>query len=717
MRSLGVLLLVHVFATSTSCAWRAGPQISPPSRSAEGEVEILWDRWGVPHIYATDIPSLFFGFGWAQMEMHGDLLLLLYGRARARGAEYWGAAHRETDEFLRVMDAPRRTAQWYGQQTPAFRANLDAFAAGINAYARAHPDRIVDSVHVVVPVSGADVLAATQLSFHFTYLTGAGALSSARAQITRGSSGWAIGPGRSASGHAMLLANPHVPWDPPLVEAHLLAPGIELYGATLPGFPVLVLGFNRRLGWTHTVNTVDPVDRFELRLGGDGYLFDGEVRPFEQRLDTLRVRELDGTIRQEEILIRRTVHGPVMAQQDGRAVVDRVVGLDTPGLLEQWWEMGQARNLAEFMAALRRHQLPLLTVLYADRDGRILHQFAGHVPVRYEGDFMQWRFGGTLRGDTSATLWSRIHPFEELPTILDPASGYLQNSNEAPWFTTLPTLAPGRYPPHMAPARAILMRSQRALRILEENRWLSLEDVIEYKHSTRMELADRVLDDLLRAARDHGTPLALAAADVLTAWDRGTDAESRGAILFTAWVRELRAGLPFIGGWTGQQPLFARQFEPDAPLTTPWGLADLPAAALALERAADSVQRVYGRLDMAWGDVYRLRGGGLDLPGNGTGDPYGVLRATFYRPLPDNRFVAAGGDAWVAAVEFSDPVRAWAVLPHGNASQPHSMHRWDQLELYARKELREVLLTRSDVEANTVARQVLRFAPNFPEDH
>ena len=111
-----------------------------------------------------------------------------------------------------------------------------------------------------------------------------------------------------------------------------------------------------------------------------------------------------------------------------------------------------------------------------------------------------------------------------------------------------------------------------------------------------------------------------------------------------------------------------------------------PGKVRALEAAARKVEADHGALDVAWGDVYRLRGNGLDLLSNGAGDPWGIFRATFYRRAGDGHFVAVGGDTYVAAVEFADPVRARVLLTYGNATQPHSPHLYDQLEFYARKE-------------------------------
>jgi acyl-homoserine lactone acylase PvdQ len=126
---------------------------SPVGSPGPGGAELLWDTWGVPHIFADDTVNLFYAFGRAQMHAHGDLLLRLYGQARGRAAEYWGERYLESDRLLRTIGTPGRAGEWYAAQSPDFRANLDAFAAGINAYARQHPERLADEVQVVLPVT------------------------------------------------------------------------------------------------------------------------------------------------------------------------------------------------------------------------------------------------------------------------------------------------------------------------------------------------------------------------------------------------------------------------------------------------------------------------------------------------------------------------------------------------------------------------------------
>ena len=170
-----------------------------------------------------------------------------------------------------------------------------------------------------------------------------------------GSNGWAIAPSRSASGNAMLLANPHLLWSDLFLwyEAQITAPGIDAYGATLVGIPVLAIAFNDNLGWTHTVNTHDGWDAYQLELADDGYRFDGKVRPFETKTVSLKIKQNDGTLQEQPLVVKSSVHGPVVSEKDDKATALRVVGLDQPGVLEQWWDMARSQNLAEFENALQ----------------------------------------------------------------------------------------------------------------------------------------------------------------------------------------------------------------------------------------------------------------------------------------------------------------------------------------------------------------------------
>lgn len=692
--ALALLISINYLPESSARASASVPLAS---------TEVLWDSYGVPHIFAKSEEEVFYAFGWAQAQSHGDLILRLYGQARGRGAEYWGEQYLPSDRWVRTNGIPARAQEWYDQQTPSFRRYVDAFALGITAYARAHADQIADEVEIVLPVTGIDVLAHVQRVIHFSFVTRQEAVAAATSRWSSeaGSNTWAIGPSRSASKRAMLLANPHLPWADFYLfyEAQLVGPGIDAYGATLVGFPVLGIAFNDYLGWSHTVNTYDGQDLYELTLAEGGYKWDGKVKAFETEEQTIKVKQKDGRWRDEKLLVRRSIHGPVVAEKNGKAIALRVAGIDQPGMCEQWWEMARAKNLKEFEAALRRLQIPMFTVMYADRDGHIMHLFGGRTPVRVQGNY-NWR--GIVPGDTSATLWTKTHPYEELPRVLDPKTGWLQNANDPPWTTTFPlALDPNRFPSYMAP-RGMEFRPQRSARMLMGDSSITFEEMIQYKHSTRMELADRLLDDLIPATKNSGKEKAMQAASVLEKWDHAADAESRGAVLFQAFARELLRR-------SGSSSPFAKPWNENDPLNTPDGLADPAAAVAALETAAAQVERNYGTMDVAWGEVHRLRRGKLDLPANGGPGELGIFRNVGYAPAEKGKFQAAGGDSYVAAIEFSTPVRAMAIIGYGNSSQPNSPHQTDQLELFARKQLRPVWRTRKEIEAHLASRETFPF--------
>ncbi|RAM51886.1 MAG: acylase [Hapalosiphonaceae cyanobacterium JJU2] len=666
--------------------------IAVPTKSSE----ILWDTFGVPHIYGKDNQSAFYAFGWSQMQSHGDLLLRLYGQARGRAAEYWGEEYTESDQWVLTTGIPERARIWYKAQNPTFRSYLDAFAAGINAYASQNPKLIDDEVEVVLPVKPEDVMAHLHRVLNFTFVANPEqVLGLSKEKLPAGSNGWAIAPSHSTSGKAMLLANPHLPWSDLFLwyEAQITAPGIDAYGATLVGIPVLAIAFNNNLGWTHTVNTYDGWDVYELTLAGKGYRFDSKVRNFDTKTLSLKIKQKDGSLQEQPLVVKSSVHGPVVTEKNGKALALRVAGLDRPGVLQQWWDMARSQNLKQFETALKRLQLSMFTVMYADREGHIMHLFNGQVPVRSQGDFAYWQ--GVIPGDTSKTLWTKIHPYQDLPRIVDPKSGWLQNTNDPPWTTTFPAaINPDNYPPYMAP-RFMDFRSQSSVRMLAEDKKISFDEMVAYKHSTRMELADRILDDLIPAARKYGSDLGRRAASVLEAWDRQANAESRGGVLFAFWVQQIDLDKTFSKPWSEKSPR-----------TTPDGLANPQSAVATLQTVAAQLEKTYGKMDVAWGDVFRLRLGNVDLPGNGGDGNLGIFRAINFAPGEKGQFQAVAGDSYVAAIEFSNPVRAMVLTTYGNATQPGSRHSSDQLQMFANKKLRPVWRDRATILAHLEERQV-----------
>jgi acyl-homoserine-lactone acylase len=266
-------------------------------------------------------------------------------------------------------------------------------------------------------------------------------------------------------------------------------------------------------------------------------------------------------------------------------------------------------------------------------------------------------------------------------------------------------LEPEDYPSYVERGE-LSLRAQVALEGLDATAKFSPDAVRELKFSTRVLSAERLLPDLLQAARDVPAPSDSLKAGLaaLAGWDRRVSAASRGAVLFERFMSVYQADHPepFAIPWNAQEPT-----------TTPRGLADPQAALTALERAVVDVRQQYGAEAVAWGDVNRFRFGDIDLPGDGAPPRYGVYRVVGFEPGADGiRFagqrgsadgmgeLAGFGDAWVLMVHFTRPVTAWSVLAYGQTTRRGSAHSRDQIRLFASHELRPVWFSEEAIAAH-----------------
>jgi len=695
MKSVRRRLMVLIFAALC---------LAPVCARAAGN-EILWDRYGVAHVYAKSTQDMFFGYGWAQTKSHGDALLKLYAEARGRAAEIWGPGEAQNDRWMAVNGVPDRTRDWLAKQSPEFRGYLTAFARGINAYAAAHPGELSAQARKVLPVSAADVLGHSLRLFQYVYMAPPTVVDHLPAPAEepkepQGSNGWAIAPSRSASGHAMLLMNPHLPWATgwsTYYEIQLTAPGLDLYGASQVGLPVLRFCFSDYLGFTQTVNYPGGVTLYRIKTAPGGYEFDGKVLPFTVKQREIKVLQPDGSLKSEPVEVRSTVHGPIVADADGAPVAMRVAGLDRPLALEQYWRMATAHDFAGYEAAQRMQQVPSFNVIYADRDGHIQYLFNGLVPKKQGRDLKYW--SGLVPGDRADTLWTSYLSYDELPKATDPKGGAAQNSNDPPWDAAWPaTQDPKPYANQIA-SDSVSLRMEQGVRMLAQTPKISFDALAEMKWSDRSELADRVLPDLLEATQLYGTDLAKQAAGVLAAWDRTTLAGSRGALLFLDWVDRKGAATAYSASG------FAHPYDLTKPLTTPSGLADPKAAAAALDAAAKDMLTTTGALDTPWGKEMRIKTGGVDLPASGGPGRLGIFDVIDFAPPAGGQRTAIFGDTYIAIVSFDRPSRAKVLMTYGNASQPGSPHIADQAPLLAKHEYRDAWRTRTDVEANLESKE------------
>jgi acyl-homoserine-lactone acylase len=289
-----------------------------------------------------------------------------------------------------------------------------------------------------------------------------------------------------------------------------------------------------------------------------------------------------------------------------------------------------------------------------------------------------------------------VHPYEDLPRVTNPPGGFVQNSNDPPWFPSWPTPIKARdYPPYLAPETPESMRAQNALKMMAEHDKITLEKFFELKLSTRSLLADRTLPDLLAAASRDTDPDVQAAVKLLTEWDHIYSKDNRAGLLFEEWAR-LFAGANF-GGVAN----YAVPFDGAKATSTPSGIKDPAAAVGMLRTAIAATRKKYGAIDRVFGDVSRFKLGDVDVPGDGHVGGLGPFRVITWGPLD-----AAGkrypqhGETWIGMVEFTTPVKAYGLMSYGNSRQRGTKHRSDQLEHLSNHEFRELWLQRAQIEAN-----------------
>jgi acyl-homoserine-lactone acylase len=661
------------------------------------QTEILWDNFGVPHIFAVSEPEMFYAYGYAQMNNHADLILKLYGQARGKGAEYWGKEFLNTDKTVHLFGLHEKSAVLYQKQSSEIQNCLDAFAKGMNDWANANRELITEKYRLVLPVTVNDVLLHTLRIIYLEFIAGED-LQTIASQAGTGSNAIAVAPSKSASKNALLLINPHLPWYDYFIwfESHLNFPGNSIYGVGLVGTPSVSQAFNKNLGWAHTINPIDISDRYELLLKDGGYVLDGKTHAFKTKQVEIKVRQSDGNVTTGKYEFLYSEHGPVVAQNSEKAYAVRISGIENSGLIEEYLKMGKAKDFKEFESALKMMQIPMFNIIYADKVGNIFYLFNGNVPVRNEGDFGFWK--GTIDGTQSKFIWNKTHDYTDLPKLLNPSTGFIQNCNDAPWSCTYPfVLKPEDYPAYMS-SGSFTLRPQRAVNMLKDDKAITFGKLVEYKHNTEMESALRFTDDLLRAVENHPDSLALQAAAVLKKWDMKTETTSKGAVLFAAWWDKVKSDM-FKTPWNKAEPV-----------STPDGLKDEKLAVELLVKAAQETVKKYGALDIEWGEVHRFAAGNLNYPANGgPGDHYGLFRTIYFTDIAGNKKAAVAGETFIAVVEFGSPQKAMVSLSYGNATQPGNKHAGDQLADLSAKKLRPALLTHDQVLQNLEKREIIDF--------
>jgi acyl-homoserine-lactone acylase len=699
----GMLLLLGI-VTAAIFLWDPLPD-NPSSETLSAnavkyDAEVIRDDYGVPHVFGRTDADATFGMAYAHAE--DDFLTIQESIAATRGllARYKGSDGAPTDYIVALFDVwDTVDAKYESEVTPEVKAIADAYVAGLNLYAAENPDKIMQGL---APFTSKDVIAGSLFKTPFFYGldgtllelisddrmaeialdpgTGETAwMVTDRRAPPRGSNAFAVSPERSGDGATRLVINSHQPMAGPVAwwEAHMVSEeGLDIQGGTFPGSPMILHGFNRDLGWANTVSNPDLTDIYKLTINPENeyqYRLDGEWENFEVKTAKIRIGLFGPFAYTAEREVLRSKHGPVIQSAKGSFAV-RYAGMGELRQTEQRLKLSKATSWEEFNAAMSMNALPSINYVYADKDGTIAFIHNGQYPDRVEG----WDWTKDMPGDRSDLIWSGYRPYDDVPILLNPQSGFIFNANNQPYDATD---GPDNLQPEDFPISMGLQTNQtnRALRIMELTDGLIKIDrdaLLAIKFDTGY-AKDSQADKVVTAVLSHDwsdEPELAAAAKHLAAWDRQMNIKSRHAAL---------------GGLTVLQEITARFTKIPAPKPLD-----------AFREAVEYLNTHYGRIDPEWGEINRLVRGDLNLPVSGASD---TLRAIYPKEIRhDGKLHAIAGDTWIAIVEWDKTGKQSASVVHqyGNATlDVNSPHYADQAKLFAAERWRSALFERSEIEA------------------
>ena len=705
--SQAALLLLLAAGAPAAAASRA--EVARWERQAK-RVTIVRDDWGIAHVRGRTDADAVFGMIYAQAEDDFNRVETNYLNALGRLAEAEGEKAIWSDLRMKLFVDPDDLRAKYAASPGWLKRLMTSWADGLNFYLHTHPEKRPRVLHRFEPWMalafsegsiGGDIervsLAELEAFYTGRKTASADGVRSVEPAFVEpgGSNGFAIAPSNTAGGKALLLINPHTSFFFRSELQMTSGEGLNAYGAATWGQFFIYQGFNERAGWMHTSSGVDNVDEFAETIVSRGgrlaYRYGSEERPLVAKAIAVPYRTAAGTLATRRFTTYRTHHGPIVRAADGKWISIALMQKPVEAL-EQSFLRTKARDYASFVRVAERRANSSNNTIFASATGEIAYLHPQFVPRRDD----RFDYTRPVDGSDPATDWKGLHALGELPRLLNPANGWIMNTNNWPW-SAAGANSPRReaFPRYMDTAGEN-PRGVHATLVLQNRCDFTLPGLIAAAYDPFLP-AFATLVPMLTAAHARlpaGDPMRARLADqvaVLRGWDHRWSVGSVPTALAVFWGEEL---------WKDAAPKAkAAGVSPYAFMAERLSDRDKLDA---LAAASDRLQRDFGTWRTPWGEINRFQRLTGDLvqpfddarpsiPVGFTSAQWGSLASFGARPYAGTkRYYGTSGNSFVAAVEFGDRVQARAVTAGGESGDPASPHFNDQAARYAAGDLRPV---------------------------
>ncbi len=716
-----VLLLIFVaVGVAVGCA-PADPEIQRWEAMAD-EITITRDHWGIAHIHGPTDAHAVFGMIYAQAEDDFNRIEVNFLNSQGRLAEAEGESEIWRDLRMKLFIDPVDMQEMYASSPPWLVDLMDAWADGLNYYLHTHPEvspRVLTHFEPWMALTfsegsiGGDIERVNLDQLQAFYDDGPDDLAMAALdeieplvdwEEPRGSNGFAVAPGNTVNGNALLLINPHTSFFF-RSELHMSSDeGLNAYGASTWGQFFIYQGFNENVGWMHTSSGVDNIDEYlETVVERDGqyyYTVDDEERLVESREVAVPYRTDQGGA-ERVFTVFSTHRGPVIRAADGKWVSVALMNEPLSALMQSYTRT-TARGLADYRENMEMHTNSSNNTVYADADGNIAYWHSNFVPERNAA--MDWT--RPVDGSTSANDWGEVHSIDETPNVFNPSVGWVQNTNNWPYTAAGPDSPdPDDYARYFERGGEN-SRGIHAVRVLSDRTDFTVERLVEAAYDPVMPGFEPIVPALLRAydraPASHAMKAALSGPiEVLRAWDYKWGVESIATSVATYWAEDITqrvAGAARSAGMSTTDYIVSR--------------ASVDEHLQSLTDATALLTSEFGDWRTPWGEInryQRLTGDIVQpfsddapsLPVGFHSSRWGSLASFGASRYPGTaRRYGTSGNSFVAVVEFGERVRAVAVTAGGESGDPSSPHFNDQAQRYAEGNLRPVYYYPEDIAAN-----------------